>query len=401
MHRRILIAEQADTLRSVAETVLRQNGYDVISVAAAEKAREVLELSRPDLILIGADLLAPDGKPYHERIRSDKNTASLPMLLFEPADKSDTGLPPEVIVPRPFDPKDLLRRVSVFLGSQASAPPPAAVPQGLSAVDDDFLDAALGLDQLDVTDSEEMDKTVIGRQKGSRTAKEKLIGLDTAHELGESSTGIPIDSLVLGEDDSVIKHAPVSRTLPRPNATGKIDILSDQFGMTETPAADSDEGGVHDYDWFVDAVKQDNDPNAAKPAPESNDSGRLHISDPSEAIDPITPGPVSPSSGSSKTVGVEKFIDEFKKEMEVLRETDTDGPVVPEVITQAVEEAGASMAWEEKLEQLGSSQVDIFAREFARELGRKVAEIIVAKIDPEKLLRLIKAEIVEKYRSSN
>ncbi len=43
MPRRVLIAEQADTLRSVAETVLRQNGYDVISVTAAEKAREVLD----------------------------------------------------------------------------------------------------------------------------------------------------------------------------------------------------------------------------------------------------------------------------------------------------------------------------------------------------------------------
>ena len=83
MHRKILVVEQADTMRTVAETVLRQNGYEVIAVSAADKAREVLELSRPDLIIVGADIQTPDGAPFYERLQLDDNTRAIPMLLFE------------------------------------------------------------------------------------------------------------------------------------------------------------------------------------------------------------------------------------------------------------------------------------------------------------------------------
>ena len=43
MHKRILIIEAADAVRGIAENVLRQNGYEVISVSDAEKALEVLQ----------------------------------------------------------------------------------------------------------------------------------------------------------------------------------------------------------------------------------------------------------------------------------------------------------------------------------------------------------------------
>ena len=77
MRRKVLIDEQTDTLRSIAENVLRQNGYEVIAVTAAEKAREVLELSQPDLIIVGADLAAPDGTLYHERLRQEPKTSKM------------------------------------------------------------------------------------------------------------------------------------------------------------------------------------------------------------------------------------------------------------------------------------------------------------------------------------
>ena len=77
MHRKVLIIEQTDTLRTVAETVLRQNGYEVIAVSAAEKAREVLELTRPDLVIVGADVTGADGSPFYDRLASDSSTAGL------------------------------------------------------------------------------------------------------------------------------------------------------------------------------------------------------------------------------------------------------------------------------------------------------------------------------------
>ncbi len=403
MHRRVLVAEQADTIRSVAETVLRQNGYDVIAVTAAEKAREVLGLSRPDLIIVGADLVAPDGSPYYERIRQDPKTADIPLLLFEPADKTDLAFPDEVVIPRPFDPGDFIHKVSVFLGTRDTEPPGDAGPQGDSDVDDKFLDAALGLDQIDVMESEVLDQTVVGTRKKSRPAKEKMIGLDASPDLEDTGTDVStIDSLAIDEDSSQIKRRVPGRTAPQPDGTGKIEILSDQFGLVEPPAIGQDENAVHDYDWFVDAIKKDDDPADSSETPGASDSGQLTVADPSAAVDPVTPGPPSPpsppvKSQASQPGGAEKFIDEFKKEMEQIRAAEPDqiasGPVAPEGGSQ-------EMAWEEKLEQIGPAQIDIFMREFARELGRKVAEILAAKVDPEKLLRLIRSELAQRRNKS-
>ena len=395
MRRKVLIAEQTDTLRSIAETVLRQNGYDVIAVTAAEKAREVLELSHPDLIIVGADLAAPDGTPYHERIRQDQRTSGIPVLLFEPVGQSDTVYPDEVMIPRPFDPRDFLHKVSVFLGGQKTSDQSAPAKPDDSVVDDEFLDAALGLDKLDVTDSEVMDKTTINRSKSGAPA-EKMIGLDVPvnddTEVGNST----VESLVIDEDSSQIRHQKPGRKVPINQGTGKLEILTNQFGLGDSDQTAEDD--VHDYDWFVDAVKSDADP--ANPTAHS-DSGSLSITDPSAAVDPVTPGPATPSSANSvPTVGVEHFIDEFKKEMEQVRSDEKERPL-PKMSPQTPAELGDELAWEETMEKIGPAQIDIFIKEFAHEVGRKVADIMTSRIDPDKLLRLIKSEILERQKKSS
>ncbi|HWR82677.1 MAG TPA: response regulator, partial [Candidatus Deferrimicrobium sp.] len=100
MRKRVLLAEQSDATRSVAESLLRQNGFEVISVAAAENALEVLKFTRPDLIILGGDMTTPDRKPLYERIRNDSKTSAIALLLFDTA-ASDLPFPPEVIIPRP------------------------------------------------------------------------------------------------------------------------------------------------------------------------------------------------------------------------------------------------------------------------------------------------------------
>jgi len=401
MRRKILIAEQTDTVRSIAETVLRQNGYDVIAVTAAEKAREVLELSRPDLIIVGADLMAPDGVPYYERLRVDPRSGQIPMLLFQPADKSDLPFPNEIIIPRPFDPKDLLNQVAALMGARGTeASSPAATPR-FSQVDDDFLNAALGLDDIKVTESEVMNQTVVGRRPQGAQADEKLIGLEGGSNPNDSGrTSVNVESLVLDEASGRAVHQVPGRKAPSLEGTGKLDILTDQYGLTVSETAGQSENASHDYNWFVDAIRKDNDP-AVAGAPRPHDSGKLTITPSSEAVDPISRVPKAPVAPkcSSNSSGVEKFIDEFKKEMEQIRDTES-AHLVPDVKTIGPDLPKNKLGWEEKLEQLGPSEMELFTRVFAQELGRRVAEIIAAKIDPDKLLRLIKAEMVERYNKS-
>jgi DNA-binding response OmpR family regulator len=262
MHKRVLIAEQADTVRAVAEAVLRQNGFDVIAVTAAEKAREVLELSKPDLLIIGADLTAPDGTPYYERLRQDSRTTQIPTLLIEAPDKTPISISDLTVIPRPFDPQDFLQKVTVSLMGSAPSTKAASGPLSGADIDDDFLDAALGLGNIDVTASEVLDKTGFGRPGQAARAGEKPIGMEAHHDAksGESG-GTKIESMVLDMNSSRVRHQVPGRQVPI-EGTGKLEILTDQYGLEKPLPSLQNENADHDYDWFIDAIKKDNDPNA-------------------------------------------------------------------------------------------------------------------------------------------
>lgn len=401
MRRKVLVAEAVDTMRSVAETVLRQNGFEVIAVADANKVKEVLKFSRPDLVVVGADLLTSDETPCYERIRQDPKSAEIPMLLFAPSDNAFLDFPEEVIISRPFDPKDFLAKVNHSVGQvQAGKGTGATVPD-TSPVDDDFLDAALGLDNIDVTDSEDMDKTFVrGRDQSADPKKDLMVGLDAttdSDKLFRDSS--KIESLVINENESHVQKNP--RPSPPPLAgTGKLEILNDQYGLNDPSQLDNEVSGdkAHDYDWFINAVREDNNPE--KPVAGAKDSSKISIDHLSGVVDPLTPvkGAKISQPGTAKpkaAAGVEQFIDEFKKEIEQLRSDEPDELSIP--LPNVAEAVADKMTWDESVEDITPEHARLFAREIAREVGRTVAEIIVSKIDSDKLLRLIKDEVVRRH----
>jgi CheY-like chemotaxis protein len=208
MRKRVLVAEASDTNRRIAETVLRQNGFEVVSVPSAEKAREVLQFARPDLIIIGGDLKIADGAPFYERLADNAKTASIPLLLFEPSEPVDLPFPPEVIIPSPFDPQEFVQRVIAFTGQGAAASMPPN-PLSQMTADDELIDAALGLDRIDVTDSEILDRTALPGQ-GIRIASnaERLVGFDHVEpEAEELSDSKRVESVMM-LDENAAKHPP-------------------------------------------------------------------------------------------------------------------------------------------------------------------------------------------------
>lgn len=212
MGARVLLAEKNDTIRGVAETVLRQNGFDVISVGSADKAHEVLEFSIPDLILMDSSLKGDDNQPAYQKIRSTAKTGAVPILLMADQYDESLGVAAEQVVIRPFDPANLIERITKTIGG-AGADKQSA--NALSSVDpltgadlaDGFLDQALGLDDLEITSSEDMDQT---RRGGIRTESEitKISGIGNfskgpeKSDLGDSAR---VESLMIRDDESEIR----------------------------------------------------------------------------------------------------------------------------------------------------------------------------------------------------
>jgi len=72
MAKKVLIIESSLAVRGIAESLLRQNGYEVTAADTANTAREILDTGKADLILVGSDLIDEQGKPFYEYLRSDR-----------------------------------------------------------------------------------------------------------------------------------------------------------------------------------------------------------------------------------------------------------------------------------------------------------------------------------------
>ena len=417
MSRRILVAEASDTVRGVAETILRQNGYEVLSVPSAQKLLEVLEFSLPDLMLISADLKTEDGRACYDPIQDNPRTSAIPLLILAGNESQDLPFPPEVVIPRPFDPRDLIQRVQVFSGqSEAKPKDDAGHPLGDATLDDELLDAALGLDRIDVTESEVLDKTGHIVTKAAQKANKAAGAANYDSDDDEESRSGKVESLMIRDEHSEIaqKHSVEAKKKAPSPGTSKLDIMDDQYGLSDPGAFKMEnENQDHDYDWFIQSMREENIAGAepdgstpAKPSPQET-SDNLTFTDPSSHIDPVTPGPGSqkkagktsptpPMPGTSHTAGVDKFIDEFKKEIEKIRSDEPENVAV-ETRTHG-DQAGAELAWEDKVERLTPEHMELFKRELVVLLAEKIAEQISAKIDSEKLLQLIKTEIIAQLR---
>ena len=400
MRKRILLAEESDTIRGVAESVLRQNGYEVIAVTTGSKALEVLNFTRPDLLITGSDLVGPGGKQLYEIIQADPRIASLPQLIFCNTNEAGLPFPEEVLVPRPFDPKDFIEKVGAFAGqTEASRSTGAKKIQNATGIEDELLDAALGLGDINVTDSEVMEQSSTRISVAKKEHSDHMIGYEHGEDEADSrSDSGKVESLMIHDDTTDIKQTqPKVRTQPNLSGSSKLDILSDQYGLIESKSgAKESEARAHDYDWFINEMQDDGKPKTAgpaKPRPAAISEGHLSISDPSSLVDPITPGPQAGVAKPAKATGpaVDKFIDEFKKEIEKIHSSETESITLNS--ESAEPDQARKLDWEDTLEQLTPQRIEMFSQQFASELAERLAEKISAKIDSEKLLSLLKTEI--------
>jgi DNA-binding response OmpR family regulator len=386
MRKKILIAEQSDTTRGVAENVLRQHGYEVISVSTGDKALEVLEFSKPNMILVDSAMSTKGKKLLFDRLQEDLQISSIPFLLI--ADEGDDTLsyPEEVILTRPLDPKELLLKVSVLGGSSGGKKSGGELLDD-SLLEEDLLDAALGLDKIDVTDSEVMDPSSVVKKKGAKGI-EKMIGMEHDQDLDEDSQKNKVESMRL-DDEDIDVDSPKQKS-KESSKTGKLEILSDheQFGLgNESVLERAGEYGGHDYEWFIKEMKKD-------AAPKSSQAKTAKAA--------TSPAPAKKKADSGKVKsegGVDKFIEDFKKEVEKF--TEVAAPAPAKMTRTSVHKAQPAPAAQPArkaagLDQISIDQVEVFTRQFVTALAEKVAEKIATKIDPQKLLSLIKNEIISK-----
>jgi DNA-binding response OmpR family regulator len=114
---RILVVDDEENIRTLVETYLKNDGYDVVTAATGEEALEKVTSAAPDLVILDVRLPGIDGFEVLRRIR--KQSDVFVIMLTARTDELDTLVGLEVgaddYVTKPFSPRELVARVRAML----------------------------------------------------------------------------------------------------------------------------------------------------------------------------------------------------------------------------------------------------------------------------------------------
>jgi two-component system, cell cycle response regulator len=118
---RILVVEDDPAIAALVEETLNEESYEVVPTGAADALRLAREL-RPDVILTDYAMPDMDGAEISRRLRADRATAGIPIILMSahpPAARP--RLPVDAELRKPFDLEVMAAAVARW--TEAISPP--------------------------------------------------------------------------------------------------------------------------------------------------------------------------------------------------------------------------------------------------------------------------------------
>ena len=114
---RILVVDDEENIRTLVETYLKNDGYDVVTAATGEDAVDKVTSAAPDLVILDVRLPGIDGFEVLRRVR--KQSEVFVIMLTARADELDTlvglGVGADDYMTKPFSPRELVARVRAML----------------------------------------------------------------------------------------------------------------------------------------------------------------------------------------------------------------------------------------------------------------------------------------------
>ena len=116
----VLLADDDENVRALAELVLRRAGYDVAAVADGEAALAAAAERTPALVVLDVDMPRLDGLDTARALRERPETRSIPIMLLTArvtdADRErGRAAGVDAQLDKPFSPDKLAERVGALL----------------------------------------------------------------------------------------------------------------------------------------------------------------------------------------------------------------------------------------------------------------------------------------------
>ena len=152
MNMRVLVVEDDAGIRSLMQSSLGVEGFDVQTAVSVSEARALLRHSRPDVMLL--DLGLPDGEGV-ELVRELRQRDSLPILVVSARHQEaqkiellDAGA--DDYLTKPFSVAELLARIRVALRHRGTLLAPASTVHDLDGLQIDLNQRAVQLHGVDL-----------------------------------------------------------------------------------------------------------------------------------------------------------------------------------------------------------------------------------------------------------
>ncbi len=120
MTAQILVIEDDAAIREMICFTLKHEGFDYHSVGDAEKGLECVAIRAPELILLDWMLPEMDGIDFIRRLRSNVQTAHIPVIMLSARDENDDkvkglSVGADDYMSKPFSPAELVARLHAVL----------------------------------------------------------------------------------------------------------------------------------------------------------------------------------------------------------------------------------------------------------------------------------------------
>ena len=117
MAKKILVVDDEPDIRNSVKLILEKEGYEVATAVNGDDCLKKLTKSKPDLILL--DIMMP-GTPVREVVKKIKGSkiAYLSVVRTSEAEKEQLLKSSNIVdfIQKPFDIKDLIKRVKKIVG---------------------------------------------------------------------------------------------------------------------------------------------------------------------------------------------------------------------------------------------------------------------------------------------
>ncbi len=118
----VLVADDEPDIVELLVILLRRGGYEPVPVAAGDEALSAARECRPDLCVLDGRMPNMHGFEVLRRLRSDPETASIPVLILtatvdEEREVREHGIEPDSFMPKPFEADELLAEVARLIAA--------------------------------------------------------------------------------------------------------------------------------------------------------------------------------------------------------------------------------------------------------------------------------------------